>query len=83
MVLAPELAWGVTEPGAVTVPHCPQNFAWSGSGCPHCTQVRVGVFISSEGLHHNPLQPPSPFLLPIAPLQSYSCYLAFGFKRRD
>jgi len=32
----------------VTAPHCPQNFAFSGRGCPHCTQVRV-VIVPSRG----------------------------------
>jgi hypothetical protein len=34
---------GVPDGVAVTAPHCPQNFAFSGSECPHWVQERVIV----------------------------------------
>jgi hypothetical protein len=36
-------AAGATEGALDKVPHSPQNLAFSGSGCPHCTQVRVVI----------------------------------------
>jgi hypothetical protein len=40
IVLAPSGPPGAV---AVTAPHCPQNFAFSGSECPHWVQERVIV----------------------------------------